>query len=1577
MAYSSKSWASLLAPVAFGLNLDVLATTESNGVGITATNLYSTYHNYNFGQGLFMLVVDFVLYTVLAWYLDQVVPSEFGVRRPWYFIFLRDYWCGKSHSITSDNETRSCKDLLACRRPVKGEKGERLLDDMDDIGDSEIAMGEGPKFEPVGQHLKATEEAGKVIRVRNLRKEFPTPDGTKVAVENLDLTMYEGQIFALLGHNGAGKSTSISMLSGLIAPSSGSATIYGMDISSELADIRKQMGVCPQHDVLWPDLTVNEHLQYFAGIKGVPRKEVDKAVKDTIAEVGLREKVNTLTAELSGGQKRKLSVGIALIGGSKVVFLDEPTSGMDPYSRRSTWNTLQNARQGRIMILTTHFMDEADLLGDRIAIMSDGIVQCCGSSMFLKQEYGVGYNLTMVKESGCNPENLKRTIGKYIDQSQFELLSDVGTEIAFQLPMGASKKFPFLLKDIEDNRSRLRIYNFGIGVTTLEEVFLKVAEQGAAKAAAREAHKDEKQLDTTSINGMANILSSLGESLGNIATTKKSSSTSSEVMMRDMSGRANRDSDAGFGSINTRDEHQTGGWVDDYKRPEEGFEESMFFTHFKTLLKKRWNVAKRDKRALVFQLLIPILALLAGLLLLKFNPAHNPPAISLSPTNFNSVVKPSEYTQGSVSFSLRGDTGLGGLHESHGENGGFNVIATNNSKTVNATMGKYIDVETQGRLERVTNLTKYAVNTTNYFLEAEKELKVQDPGFQRRLLNILGGDKKRMESAVSCLAVPEKYGAAPVVFAPMIYPALEPFLEWLNGSKLLHSTQEMSFYLLDAEKGRASRYGAMLLPDWPSDSGRKFTGVVLVNSTALHGIPTFLNILHTTIYRRLSGKKDANITITNHPFPFTNAQHGTIRSIQSFITVLFIVIAFAFIPASFAVFIVKEREVNAKHQQLISGVSIPAYWLSTYVWDMINYIPPLVISVVMIVAFDITELINGGALGATIMLFVFYGLSVAAFTYVLSYLFKSHSTAQTVILVANLSCLVLLLASFIMHQIPSTCKADRSLRFVYRLIPGYSLGNGLLRLSILQGLQYTETDCGELSPEEQFSQVYKPFSLDVAGWPLLYMGLEALFYFALAIVIDIFLSYPSLRQKLGKDKDVEDKEYQEDEDVQAEADRVARGAADGESIVVKNLRKVYGGKKVAIRNLNFGIPEGNVFGFLGINGAGKTTTLKILSGDLLPTRGTAKLAGKDVLTQQIECRRMLGYCPQFDALFELLTVREHLELFAKIKGVPDSMLENVVQAKMHEMGVKQFENKCAGTLSGGNKRKLSVALAMIGDPSIVFLDEPSTGMDPMARRFMWDVIERIATKNKRCSIILTTHSMEECEALCTNVGIMVGGRLRCLGSVQHLKGRFGKGYLLEAKLKPPSEERIETVAQEIERFFRNNRTEPSENQPASISPGNLSELCEFLGDSSRYRMIHPDGAGWVLVSQLKSSGQIDVNDFAEWWAFETIAARFNLFVEQNFEGAYLVERHGDFLRFKLPELSMPLSKMFGLIEDRKSELCVSTYALSQTTLEQIFNIFASQQEEETGNVRGMAREPSESKKAPAKTENGNYQRLDD
>jgi len=152
-----------------------------------------------------------------------------------------------------------------------------------------------------------------------------------------------------------------------------------------------------------------------------------------------------------------------------------------------------------------------------------------------------------------------------------------------------------------------------------------------------------------------------------------------------------------------------------------------------------------------------------------------------------------------------------------------------------------------------------------------------------------------------------------------------------------------------------------------------------------------------------------------------------------------------------------------------------------------------------------------------------------------------------------------------------------------------------------------------------------------------------------------------------------------------------------------------------------------------------------------------------------------------------MTVREHLNFYASIKGITRFKRDDVVGKQIDEMDLTEFINARADKLSGGNKRKLSVAMAMIGNPPIIFLDEPSTGVDPKAKRFMWSIVSRMSTLRKRSVVILTTHSMEEAEALATKMAIMVAGRFKCIGSSQHIKDKYGTGYEIEVKIRQLTE----------------------------------------------------------------------------------------------------------------------------------------------------------------------------------------------
>uniref|UniRef100_A0AC34RN32 ABC transporter domain-containing protein n=1 Tax=Panagrolaimus sp. JU765 TaxID=591449 RepID=A0AC34RN32_9BILA len=222
-----------------------------------------------------------------------------------------------------------------------------------------------------------------------------------------------------------------------------------------------------------------EHLKFFSLLKG--RGWDSSEATDILTRLKIEFKKDAKAGTLSGGQKRKLSLAIALIGGSEIIMLDEPTSGMDPGARHETWKLLQDEKANRTMLLTTHYMEEADLLGDRIAIMAHGQLQCIGSNMFLKNLYGAGYHLTVVYRRGMSPAEMEKAVFDtlYILQDyskDAEMHQNVGSEATFLLPNADRPLFPEMFRSLESQQSIIGIESFGVSITTMEEVFLKVNE---------------------------------------------------------------------------------------------------------------------------------------------------------------------------------------------------------------------------------------------------------------------------------------------------------------------------------------------------------------------------------------------------------------------------------------------------------------------------------------------------------------------------------------------------------------------------------------------------------------------------------------------------------------------------------------------------------------------------------------------------------------------------------------------------------------------------------------------------------------------------------------------------------------------------------------------------------------------------------------------------------------------------------------------------------------------------------------------------------------------------------------------
>ena len=253
-----KNLTSLLPSVSIQLAGNNLLFFEGSGTGLNWNNINETYKNYKFGTALWSNVISFFIFTILGLYLENVLPTAAGIRKPFWFPFTKSFWFGSTHR----------------NQDIEGE-GNKIGHSSDEAGIEDNIQIDLTNFEEIPEQLKRKEDENEYLKILGLKKRFGS---NFFAVNNLNVEMYEDQIFALLGHNGAGKTTTINILCGMISKSKGKASIYGYDIETEMNEIRKIMGFCPQHNILFPELTVREHLEIFALFKGMPKQEIGEEI---------------------------------------------------------------------------------------------------------------------------------------------------------------------------------------------------------------------------------------------------------------------------------------------------------------------------------------------------------------------------------------------------------------------------------------------------------------------------------------------------------------------------------------------------------------------------------------------------------------------------------------------------------------------------------------------------------------------------------------------------------------------------------------------------------------------------------------------------------------------------------------------------------------------------------------------------------------------------------------------------------------------------------------------------------------------------------------------------------------------------------------------------------------------------------------------------------------------------------------------------------------------------------------------------------------------------------------------------
>ncbi|KYO42786.1 ATP-binding cassette sub-family A member 12 [Alligator mississippiensis] len=1161
----------LLSTTAFGQGVFFITFFEGQETGIQWSNMYQTLPqggSITFGWACWMIFFDSIMCFIAGWYFSNTIPGRYGLREPWYFPLTVSYW----------------KNFCSTDRRNKP-----------------LTYGSMP------QEQKITSEEGisQVVVLISLTKEYT--QSKKTAVKDLSFTFYRDQITALLGPNGAGKTMVISMLTGLSPPSSGTIIINGRDMCTHLPAVRLEIGVCPQHDVLFDMLTVQEHLLLYGSVKAShwTKKQLNQQVFRALKDVGLSEHQDKLAGTLSGGMKRKLSIAIAFIGNSRTVVLDEPTSGIDPCSQRSIWDILLKYRAGRTLIFTTQHLDEAEVLSDRIAILQHGQLHCCGSPSYLKEKYGQGHSLTLIKKVFL------------------KLLQDTGKKPP--MPLAIDLEAPL------------------------------------ANGTESTYQKYSSLMDAQTVHGA-----------------------------------------------------------------------SLAFTQIAALLLKRFHHTRQNWRGTLSNVLLPVLFVTMAMALFTVKPlAIDYPSLKLTPGLYDNAE--SFFRKNDLCWQTEPSSPPKFLDS-------CGCVADQQKCPIINISVPYLK-NMQGHL--LYNLSGF--NVEEYLIRPSNKARYGGWTFGVKIHPELQGVKPNWTSSKPLAKV--WYNQKGFHSLPSYLNQLNNLFLWMN----LPSNVDWRQYV-----SKGSSFLAFCLEFEEGDAR-------LRTSSILHGI-----------------------TLYSHPYGGALLDEDKImENIRQCGVALCIMLGFSLLASSIGSSIVKDCESGAKRLQHPTGLGYKTYWLGNFLYDMLFYLFPVILCIGVITAFQLSAFTFRQNLAATALLLILFGYAALPWMYYVSRFFSSSDVAFISYISLNFvfglcTMLVTLLPRLlaIITKTQSFENLYRIFKWAFIVFPQFCLGQGLIEFSYNQ-IKF------DLTSNFGIDSYVSPFEMNFLGWIFMEMALQG----TVLLLLRVSLHWDLMQKPRGHCSISSIVNPSEDIDVAMERKRVFGGRTnnDNDVLLLYNLKKLYRGfsrRSTAVKDISLGISRGECFGLLGTNGAGKSTTFKMLTGDITPTAGCAMVrtpTGSELdILSAISEGILIGYCPQQDALDELLTGWEHLYYYCRLCGVPTQYIHKVAGDLVSRLHLDTHVDKLVRSYSGGTRRKLSAALALVGKPQILLLDEPSSGMDPCSKRYLWKTIMQEVQDG--CAAVLTSHSMEECEALCMRLAIMVDGSSQCLGSPQHIKNRFGDGYSIKVCL---------------------------------------------------------------------------------------------------------------------------------------------------------------------------------------------------
>ena len=627
---------------------------------------------------------------------------------------------------------------------------------------------------------------------------------------------------------------------------------------------------------------------------------------------------------------------------------------------------------------------------------------------------------------------------------------------------------------------------------------------------------------------------------------------------------------------------------------------------------------------------------------------------------------------------------------------------------------------------------------------------------------------------------------------------------------------------------------------------------------------------------------------------------------------IYLGLAMCVYPAFFALYPTLERLRNVRNLHYSNGVRALPLWLAYTGFDFAFVLVGTALAVIIFTG--VTGIWFG--LGQLFVVFALYGLTATLISYVVSLFARSQLAAFAFAAAFETVTLLLYMIAYlaVFTYAPVNALLDDLLIVHYTMAIIFPAASMMRALFV--SLNELSTNC--VGPSKYVSS---PAAFRAYGAPITYLIIQSLLLFGFLVWWESGAKSTLWRRKAYREPDSEEKHTLEPE-VAEELARVQSAEDDG--LRVMHLTKAYG-KNVAVQDVSFGIKRGEVFALLGPNGAGKSTTVSCVRGDIRPSSGSGDILieGTSILRKKAAARQLLGNCPQFDAM-DQLTVLEQLKFYARVRGVAD--VEANVKEVIRAVGLTKYRNRMSNSLSGGNKRKASIGIALMGNPSVMLLDEPSSGLDVAAKRIIWKTLETIVHGR---SIALITHSMEEADRLCQRAGIMAG-RMLAIGTSEYLRKKHGDRYHVHILLNSApytSDEESEKVRQWVVETF----------EGAEVDEKVFHGQIRFSVPARLYNSRRGDAENEKTILEDTSESEEQIASSAPAAAESEEAKATDDSIEpvapSSDERPILLTRTTTALTS--PTVNA-IAALFAKLEQSKQEIGFEYYSVSQTTLDQVF-----------------------------------------